>query len=44
MVEDKGMTKWRRWAGMASLLVCAYLLGAVVAGVTGGWQQKREEE
>ena len=44
MVEDNRMSKWRRWAGILSLLVCAYLFGAVVAGVTGGWQQKREEE
>ena len=36
------MTKWRRWAGNISLLVCAYIFGAVAAGVVEGWDQTKE--
>ena len=37
------MTKWKRWAGVASLLICSYIFGAVAAGVVEGWNQAREE-
>lgn len=37
------MGKWRKWAGMLSLLICAYLLGAVTAGVVEGWEQAKDE-
>jgi len=36
------MSKWRKWAGVASLLICAYIFGAVAAGVTEGWNQARD--
>lgn len=35
------MTKWRRWAGILSLLVCSYIFGAVAAGVVEGWNQAK---
>ena len=36
------MMRWRRWAGVASLLICAYIFGAVTAGVVEGWNQAKD--
>lgn len=37
------ITKWRRRAGILSLLVCSYIFGAVAAGVMEGWKQTKGE-
>ena len=42
--EKITMTKWRRWAGILSLLVCAYIFGAVTAGVVEGWKRENKSE
>lgn len=36
------MMRWRRWAGVASLLICSYIFGAVAAGVVEGWNQAKD--
>ncbi len=36
------MTRWKKWTGIASFLVCAYIFGAVAAGIVEGWNQAEE--
>ena len=38
------MSKWRKGAGILSLLICAYLCGGVAAGVVQGWQQAKSAQ